>query len=105
MYRLLTVAPLAPAIWRRTRRLSADRPGGCRLSTVDSSLSTIDYRLSRLVALVADAQIQPGPGEMNLVIADLVAEQPSGRAVMLERNGQAPGEVAEPRDHDQRDVM
>jgi len=51
------------------------------------------------------AQIGTRARKVDLVMADLVAEEPPGGAVMFEGNGQAAGQVAQPRDHDERDGM
>src|SRR6185436_3353982 len=58
----------------------------------------------RLVPLVVVAKVQPGAGEVNRVLADLVTQQPPRRAVLVPRHGEAACQIAQPRDHDQRDL-
>ena len=49
-----------------------------------------------LVPLVVRAEVQPGAGEMDLVLADLVAQQAPGRAVLVDRDGETACKIAQP---------
>ena len=49
-----------------------------------------------LVPLISHTQVESRPGEVDLVLADLVSQEPAGGSVMLERNRQPAGQAAQP---------
>src|SRR4029077_7915793 len=54
---------------------------------------------------VVAPEVEAGSAELNVVLGDLVAKQPAGRTVAVQRHGKASGKVADPRDDDQRHLM
>src|SRR5712692_8151300 len=61
--------------------------------------------LSDVLTFVMVAEIEPGSGKVDVVRGDLVAQEPPRGAVVFERYDEAPREIAQPRNHDQRDVV
>jgi hypothetical protein len=84
------------------------RENGCvnAAAANDQRLRTNDLRLRtsqslRLIPLVVRAQVQPGAGEMDRVLADLVAEQAAGLAVLVAGDVETACKIAQPRDDDE----
>src|SRR5258708_1850562 len=50
----------------------------------------------RLVALIVGAQVQPGAGEVNRVLADLVAKHAAGLAVLVAGDVETAGNISQP---------
>ena len=82
------------------------QPATCDLrpATCDVRLATCDLRRFSVVPLVVRAELQAVP-ELNLVMADLVAQHTARRTVMLGRHGQTPRQVPHPRDDDERHLV